>query len=35
MDYNGGLELWKWQWEILQNPAAMVSFVNEDQDGNE
>ncbi|MBB6460278.1 zinc metalloprotease [Flammeovirga kamogawensis] len=33
MDYNGGLELWKWQWEILQNPAAMVSFVNEDEEG--
>lgn len=33
MDYDGGLELWKWQWDLIQNPAPMVGFENEDEEG--
>ncbi|OHX67500.1 polymorphic toxin-type HINT domain-containing protein [Flammeovirga pacifica] len=36
MDYNDeedGTEIWKWQWDLIQNPAPMVGFENEDQEG--
>ncbi|AZQ65175.1 hypothetical protein EI427_23465 [Flammeovirga pectinis] len=33
MDYGIGEELWKWQWDLVQNPAPTVGFENEDEDG--
>ncbi|MCG8475657.1 MAG: hypothetical protein MI784_09300, partial [Cytophagales bacterium] len=34
MDYNGGEALYKWQWDLIQDPVPMIAFAEqEDEDG--
>ncbi|PWJ42700.1 hypothetical protein [Sediminitomix flava] len=33
MDYNGGSELWKWQWDLIHNPVPMIGFEQNEEEG--